>query len=320
MQIHEITLRRVDEGIGSAIGGMFGDPAAQAARAAGKMQAAGQGQSVPLPTIQQAIANVQKNPAQQQYIKGLVASWQKIAPVVAPAVSTPVVSRSSATTKSSLPSITFNGKLVTKGPDGMWHGETGATVQDPVQIAKIEKAYQDQELRNKQFQQTAIVKEAPAEYTTSGGIIVPGNAKTDTSKSAPTIDNSVYQTKFEEWAAKNLQTTEPTTRQTITLDDIKKTDIGDELSRALTQVVTTAGDAQKNSVAVNNYLTIAVAGVAREAQASRQDSRSGSRPISGNGILSQDVGLTAAQVDAMRRLAQDPFTRDTLIKSLGLQK
>jgi hypothetical protein len=331
MQIYEITKSQLQEGVFDA----FKTPEKIAAQAAEKLQAQGYGQRKPLPAVQDSVAAVQKNPAQQQYIKGLVAQWQQAAPkaepVVAPTGSNkpgaPFAGRSAP-----LPTVTVDGKLLTKGPDGLWHGEDGRAVTDPAQVAKIDKAYYTG-MRN----QKGTVKEAPQEYTTPSGIVVPGGAKTDQTPATATTE---YRDAFVKWAGEKLRTVDPATRQTITLDQVNKTDIEDELDRAMTQVVSTAGDSAKNAVAVNNYLTIAVAGVARVSQKLRQDSVYGSTdkpntPSSsaqlgqaGQAIvtqqeirnkLAQEVGLSKTQIDALNKLGQDPAARAALLKSFGVQ-
>jgi hypothetical protein len=340
MQIHEITKMSLQEGVFDT----FKSPEQIAARAAQKLQAQGYGQRRSLPPVQDSVDAVQKNPAQQQYIKGLVAQWQQQAATITPATpdqtataSKTAVAKSPASPtsqKSALPSITLGGKLLTKGPDGRWRGETGAVVTDPEQAAKIDKAYQDREFQKKQFRQTAIVREAPAEYTTPSGIVVPGGAKTDQTSVTP---SNVYRDAFVKWAGEKLRTVDPTTRQPITLDQVNKTDIKDELDRALTQVVATAGDPAKNTAAVNNYLTIAVAGVARVSQKLRQDSVYGvtdkpdtpaSTGQTGQSIvtqqeirnkLAQEVGLNNSQIAQLKKLGQDPAARAALLKSFGVQ-
>jgi hypothetical protein len=324
MQIHEITKKHLQEGLLGDIGrgmvsGVTGVDIPQSRSAidknsatfAKKLQAQGYGQPKPLPSVRDSVATVQKNPAQQQYIKGLVSQWQQSAPqapVAQPtATTTPAQAKiKTATTpqRSAQPSITIGGKLLTKGGDGLWHGETGAAVTDPAQAAKIDRAYQDQEYRKKQFRQTAIVREALA--TTSNG----------------------YRDAFIKWAGEKLRTVDPDTGQTITLDRVNKTDVKDELDRALAQVVATAEDPAKNTVAVNNYLTIAVAGIARESQRlkSKNAKTSGDAPT-GQAIVTQQeirdklakAGLNPKQLEQLKQLAQDPAARQALLKSFGVQ-
>ena len=331
MQIHEITKFSLNEGLLDA----FKTPDKIAAQAAQKLQAQGYGQRKPLPPVQDSVAVVQKNPAQQQYIKGLVSQWQQSAPKLPPAASKPTGAKTNAAfagRAAPLPTVTVDGKLLTKGPDGLWHGEDGRAVTDPAQVTKIDKAYYTG-MRN----QKGTVKEAPQEYTTPGGIVVPGGAKSDT---APATAGTGYRDAFVKWAGEKLRTVDPATDQTITLDQVNATDIKDELDRALAQVVATAGDPAKNTVAVNNYLTIAVAGVARVSQKLRQDrvygatdkpgtlSSSVQSGQAGQAIvtqqeirnkLAQEVGLSKTQIDALNKLGQDPAARAALLKSFGVQ-
>jgi hypothetical protein len=334
MQIHEVTKKQLQEGLFDT----FKTPEKIAAQAAQKLQAQGYGQPKPLPAVQDSVSAVQKNPAQQQYIKGLVSQWQQIAPKP-----TPVAPKSTGTEPNApfagrsapLPTVTVDGKLLTKGPDGLWHGEDGRAVTDPAQVAKIDKAYYTG-MRN----QKGTVKEAPQEYTTPSGIVVPGGAKTDT---APATASSGYRDAFVKWAGEKLRTKDPVTRQTITLDQVNATDIKDELDRALDQVVNTADDPAKNAVAVNNYLTIAVAGVARKSQELRQDDAYGIVRDKGNKVassgattpgtagqaivtqqeiqnkLTQEVGLSNSQIEQLKKLGQDPAARAALLKSFGVQ-
>jgi hypothetical protein len=334
MQIHEITKKSLQEGIVDA----FKTPEKIAAQAAQKLQAQGYGQRKSLPSVQDSVAAVQKNPAQQQYIKGLVAQWQQAAPkaepVVAPTGSNepaaPFAGRSAP-----LPTVTVNGKLLTKGSDGLWHGEDGRAVTDPAQVIKIDKAYYTG-MRN----QKGTVKEAfrTPQQTASARAQRATSRKSPTA--TPTADSiSYYQTAFEKWAGEKLRTVDPATRQTITLNQVNNTDIKDELDRAMAQVVATAGDPTKNAVAVNNYLTIAVAGVTRVSQKLRQDSVYGNdddlnkpntsastgrpgQPIVTqqeirNKLLSQEVGLNSNQIEALKKL--DPASKQAAAKLFGVQ-
>jgi hypothetical protein len=328
MRLHELTKKQLQEGMFDAK-----TPEKIAAQAAQKLQAQGYGERKPLPPVQDSVAAVQKNPAQQQYIKGLVAQWQQSAPKPTPAATAPAPKPTDAEPSAPfagraapLPTVTVSGKLLTKGPDGLWHGEDGRAVTDPAQVAKIDKAYYTG-MRN----QKGTVKEAPQEYKTPSGIVVPGGAKTD---ATPATANSEYRDAFVKWAGEKLRTVDPATRQTITLGKVNSTDIKDELDRALAQVVATADDPTKNAVAVNNYLTIAVAGVARVSQQLRQDSVYGSadKPkmstAAGQAIvtqrdignkLSQEIGMNASQIEALKKVAQDPASLQALLKLSGVQ-
>ena len=193
------------------------------------------------------------------------------------------------------------------------------------------------------------IDEAPQEYTTPGGIIIPGSTKTDNTttvappSSAPPTAlkaqaaapvGNAYKDAFIKWAGENLRTSIPRTGRTITLDQLFKTDIKDELTQALDQVVATAGDPQKNAIAVNNFLTYAVAGVARESKKIKQNLGVGGAagPISSTGTgqaivtsqelrtkLAREAGLNVDQIDAVTKLYQDPATFRAQAKASGVR-
>jgi hypothetical protein len=228
-----------------------------------------------------------------------------------------------------LPTVTVDGKLLTLGPDGLWHGEDGRAVTDPAQAAKIDKAYYTG-MRN----QKGTVNERKRNQRRANAR---NKSAISAQSAAPATAESEYRDAFVKWAGEKLRTVDPATQQTITLDQVNKTDIKDELARAQDQVVATAGDPTKNAVAVNNYLTIAVAGVARVSQQLRQDSVYGSpdnanktsmSTSTGQAIvtqqeirnkLAQEVGLSKTQIDALNKLGQDPAARAALLKSFGVQ-
>lgn len=151
------------------------------------------------------------------------------------------------------------------------------------------------------------------------------------------ISSDQYQKAFETWAAQQLATVEPTTRQTITLAQVKASDVKQELAQALQQVIATANDPQKNPTAVNNYLTIAVAGVTRLAtQLRRSKGRASTGSVTGpvkssqsgqaivtqqdlNNKLAQDLRLSATQTQALMTLVKDPASLKALLKMAGVQ-
>jgi hypothetical protein len=330
MQIHEITKAPLQEGFFDSMIG----PAATAARAAKKLQKQGYGQEKPLPTVQDAIKAVQQNPAQQQYIKGLVAQWPQVAPKPVPTVATtpdtikPVVTP----LKSRQPSLTVNGQLLTRGEDNQWRDEAGELITNPKDVQELErrlKAQATMAAQNKQMTSASGIKEAfrSPEQTAA---LKKQRAQGKGSTGSGTANNS-YQDAFEKWAAGKLRTVDPYTRQTITLDQLKQTDIKDELDRALAQVVATADNPQGNAVAVNNYLTIAVSGVARESQRLKSktpDDAVGRAPTSlaGQAIVTQQdirnslaqAGVNQNQLEQLKKLAQDPASRQALLKSFGV--
>lgn len=410
MQIHEITQPPLHEGLLGNIGrgvasGLTGLDLPQsqasidsnAAAAADKLRKQGYGQEIKLPTVQQAVAGVQKNPAQQKYIKGLVAQWQQQAPKAEP-VATPAVSAQQDQQAGQQNKQPGQQDYKTTGANpGTFTQQTAAApddTRDPNWRQDILKKYGGVEFpqneakrstksktksdwrkdalksvgaafdpgpaaRAKPGQMPASVAgskqgklmlkaygkprggiqdidEAPQEYYTNpGGKIVASRPLGSGTQSAPTTTTAeptgnAYKDEFLKWAANNLKTDIPRVG-TVTFDQIYKTDIKDELDRALAQVVATAGDAQKNAVAVNNFLTIAVAGVARESLRMKQDSGRGGEAGAVNStqggqaivtqqelrnkLMSPELGLNTNQIDALKK--QDPATKQALFKMLG---
>jgi hypothetical protein len=317
MQIHEITKAPLQEGFFDMM-----SPAASAARSAKKLQAKGYGQDKPLPTVQDAIKAVQQNPAQQQYIKGLVAQWPQAAPkadpVVAPTGSTPPPGGKVKPT----PTVTVGGKTLTKGDEGLWYSEDGRAVTDPALIAKFEKAYYT---GMPNIKGTVNEKKSTRNQRRANAR---NKAATSAQPAAPDTATTGYRDAFVKWAAGKLRTVDPYTRQTITVDQL--TDIKDELAQALAQVVATADNPQGNAVAVNNYLTIAVAGVARESQRlkSKNNDSGGNTsagPAGGAIVTQQDIrdkiaqaNFTPSQIELLKQLQQDPATRRAWLKNLGI--
>jgi hypothetical protein len=336
MQIHEITKAQLQEGLFDA----FKTPEKIAAQAAEKLQAQGYGQRKPLPSVQDSVAAVQKNPAQQQYIKGLVAQWQQTASQDA------VTQESKRSSKSKTASKNTNWRQDALKSVGATFAQAPAPRPAPGQMPASVAASKQGKLMLQAYGKPRggiqDIDEAPQEYTTPGGIVVPGGTKTDntpgTTPSAPVapVAGNQYKETFLKWAARNLQTKVPGTSETITLDQLlNNADLKQDLATALTQVVTTAGDAQKNAVAVNNFLTVAVAGVARESQRIKQENNRGSgepRPVAtgqaGQGIVTQqeiqnklasDVELNARTSEELKKIMQDPASRQALAKLYGVR-
>jgi hypothetical protein len=342
-----------------------------AAQAAEKLQAQGYGQRKPMPTVQDSVAAVQKNPAQQQYIKGLVSQWAQVAPKEAPPpatgpAATPPATEPAATPPDQAASNTAGAASFGQMANQLSGANTTKATTDPAttpprptygkpesqpnlrfsgQKTPLKPGQPGYDELAKQLKAQGKLNEAnPARKSAQTGLAQRARARntgtTVGTQPPTTTPDNAYQDAFVKWAGEKLRTVDPTTRQTITLDQINATDIKDELDRALAQVVATAGDPAKNTVAVNNYLTIAVAGVARVSQKLRQDSvygssdnanktnmsastgRTGQAIVTQQEIrdkLTQEVGLSAAQIEELKKLTQDPAARAALLKSFGVQ-
>jgi hypothetical protein len=358
MQIHEITKAQLQEGVFDALK----TPEKIAAQAAEKLQAQGYGQRKPMPTVQDSVAAVQKNPAQQQYIKGLVAQWAQVAPKEAPPSATePAATPPDQAASNTAGAASFgqmanqlSGANTTKATTDAATTPPRPTYGKPESQPNLRFSGQKTPLKPgqpgydelaKQLKAQGKLNEAnPARKSAQTGLAQRARARntgtTVGTQPPTTAPDNAYQDTFVKWASEKLRTVDPATRQTITLDQINATDIKDELDRALAQVVATAGDPAKNTVAVNNYLTIAVAGVARVSQKLRQDSVYGdtdkpNTPSSsaqfgqaGQAIvtqqeirdtLSQEVNLSNDQIEQLQKLVQNPSARAALLKLSGVQ-
>jgi hypothetical protein len=164
-----------------------------------------------------------------------------------------------------------------------------------------------EEYQKKQFQQTAIIKEAPGEYTTPGGIIVPGSTTTDT-KSSGTVD-------FEQWADQKLTTQVSGTKQPIDLDAVKKDPaVKTELDKVLPQIKKDPA----NIAAVEQYFLTAMQGMQRMAAQARQSA--GIDPnatVAGTNPLSKIIN--DQQLGAIKNLAQNPQTAAVIKQTLGIK-
>lgn len=148
------------------------------------------------------------------------------------------------------------------------------------------------------------LQEATDEYTTSGGIVVPGGTKTDL-KSAGTVD-------FESWADQQLTTQVSGTKQPIDLDAVKKDPaVKAELDKVLPQIKKDP----TNLAAVEMYFLTAMKGMQRMAAQARQNAGLGSKASDAD-PLSKIVN--AQQLQALKNLAQNPQMATALKKTLGL--
>jgi hypothetical protein len=103
------------------------------------------------------------------------------------------------------------------------------------------------------------IDEAPQEYTTPGGIVVPGGTRTDPG-SLGTVD-------FEQWADQQLTTQITGTGQKIDLDTVKKDPaVKAELDKVLPQIRRDP----TNTAAIEQYFLIAMNGMQQIANAVKQ--------------------------------------------------
>jgi hypothetical protein len=149
------------------------------------------------------------------------------------------------------------------------------------------------------------IKEAPQEYTTPSGVIVPGGTATDP-KSLGMVD-------FEQWADQQLTTQVSGTKQPIDLDAVKRDPaVKAELDKVLPQIKKDP----TNLAAVEMYFLTAMQGMQRLAAQARQNAGVGSKAPSTNplGKIINDQQLTA-----IKNLAQNPQTASALKQALGIK-
>ena len=290
MQIHEVT-RPLREGLFDA----FRKPESVAADAAAKLTAQGYGPAFKTPSDnwEDKYAKVLQDPGVKQYVKGLAQGWSKSPQAQAikttpPAVATePTIATTSAPTQ---PIMLGGKRLDPKNPKD----------------AQILAAMQAQ----------GKLEEAPQEYTTPSGIVVPGGTKTDVAPPsapapAPAPVASNYQEKFVEWSDSQLASRDPVTRQPITMDDVraKFPDLNERLNKFLGQIVKSHGTAQQ-SAAIEEYAKLAVSGIQALAQTSRNRAPQ---------QRTTDLGVSPQQLASLRALGQTPAGKDLLLKQLGLR-
>lgn len=227
------------------------------------------------------IDTIRKNPAQVEYINQIAQAWKKQLPSLqaqvqpqaqpqAQAQKTQAQAQAQAKTGTGIPmgaSVTIGsvGKL-TKSDDGLWYNEQGQAVTDPAQATKIDKAYQDQELRKSQFKQTSVVKEQ--DTVTPGGIVIPSGSKTATKPTANAAPADAVKDRFLAWTDQQL-TTKDSAYNVIKMDQVRRANlngIAQELDKKLEDVISS----NFRDDAVKAYLLSAVAGISAYSQDLKQ--------------------------------------------------
>jgi hypothetical protein len=294
MQIHEITKLGLGEGILKTIGqdikGAVTEPFQKLQAIANTPGAWTSGTKAGAALDQLERNKIDTQVAQQtaQRAKQLAQQWAQ--QVKATPDTTPVTKPVIKPLRSGQPTITIGGKLLTKGGDGLWHGETGAAVMDPAQVAKIDKAYQDQEFRKKQFQQTALVREATS---------------------------SANSQQFVKWSDQQLASTIPRTRQPITMSMVRQdTELSQSVSDALNKVVKSNNDPQ----AVEEYFVTAMQAMQKLSTKIKQSTAQSrvSSTASGTGLLDQFISDRQLQ-DIKNIIAQNPATAQQIKTELGIR-
>jgi hypothetical protein len=151
------------------------------------------------------------------------------------------------------------------------------------------------------------LQEAPQEYTTPGGVIIPGGTTTDP-KSLGTID-------FEQWADQQLTTQVSGTGQPIDLDAVKKDPV---VKAELDKVIPQIKKDPANIAAVEMYFLTAMKGMQRMATQARQSA--GIDPAAtapSTNPLSKIIN--DQQLTAIKNLVQNPQTTTAIKQALGIK-
>jgi len=183
------------------------------------------------------------------------------------------------------------------------------------------------------------LNEAPQEYTTPGGIVVPAGTKTDPAKAAPvatsaTANTDPYKQSFLKWTDSQLQSRD-SRYNTITMADVRQNvpDIGAVLDKKLTDVLKARGTPQ-SAEAIRAYLEVAIAGVQARSQELKNTESQGtlaaaSRADTQTGTVDQSLAQSGVNVDSLKNFARGLQSRqakttgnpeiDALLAKMGVR-
>jgi len=279
MQIHEITCRKLDEGILGDIGrGVFQGatgmeiPQSQAsinkdaASAAAKLQAQGYGPAgtappgkkspVPSADWKDKLAQAKKDPAVKQYVSQLAQGWaqeaKKVPAPTAPATATPNQRTNVVPIKANPGQMSAAVAASKAGQDlQKMFGQPRGGIQD------MKSDLEEAPLGNLGQRAAAARAARTAQRNPGAG---PAN-------NANTAQVDPYQEAFVRWSDAQLASKDPVTYQAITMNDVraKSPELKAELDQAL-QAVVSARDTPQSAAAIAQYLELAVAGVQARSQ------------------------------------------------------
>ena len=244
-----------------------------ATTAAGKLQA----QLALPPTLNQALSKLSSNPGAQQWIDSIVAQWPAVATELANTPATP------ATSTNTTPATPTTAAKTTPATPTAQSVTLGGKKLDP----KNPNDAQVLAAMNKQG-----IKEAP-EYTTPGGIVVPGGAKT-----AVQTNTQAYADKFRSWANGQLKTTNLATLE-------NNPEVKAKLESLLQKIVAAKDDPQAQQKLVHDFFSTAVAAnhVVQASNPQARPTASVTRPAT-TSQEKVDTGLTDTQVYFLSQAAR----------------
>lgn len=156
------------------------------------------------------------------------------------------------------------------------------------------------------------LNEAPQEYTTPAGIVVPGGTRSDQTPGAPvktpTAQTDGYKQSFLKWSDSQLQSRD-SRYNTITMADVRKNVPGIQtaLDKKLDDVIKARGTPQ-SAQAIKSYLEVAIAGVQARSQELKNTESQGSlaaasRADTKSGTVDQSLAQKGVNVNALKSFA-----------------
>lgn len=351
MQIYEITRPALTEGVigdtfKDALAGTVGmDPASRASRAAQKLGAQGYGpggKMTPSAKWEDKLGTVMQDPAVKSYINTLTAGWNNYwksegmsAPVQKQTIATaqPTASKTAPAQTSTdwrQDALKATGANIPKEPTGVStpttepakpgprpkYGRAGVSTEPEPTVTMGGRRLDPKNPNDAKvldaMRRQGKLHEAPEEYTTPGGIVVPASTKTDKPTAEPVVQTddsnaALVQQKFVDWTDKALASRSPT-GHAISMDDVRKLPgLAEKLDAALNNVIKTMGTAQAN-YNIGEYLKLAVAGV----QAKSQEYKNRAPQE-----ITAAVGAATQAVPAMRAKLAQAGVNSSALKTVG---
>jgi len=314
MQIHEITLRSpVNEGIMDTLKGAGQKAASAFSNAGATVTNMGLGSNAAFATAQ---GNKQLQAATKDFAKRTAAEWAKQGAQLTAADAIKLKTQPATQKTAQAPGVKM--PKVQAKPGQMSTGVAGSKPGQQMQKMFGQPKGGIQGMKSD-------LEEAPQEYTTPGGIVVPADTKTDqaagtaTPQAATAVNprakatvgkrgnplTSAYITKFKEWVNQKLTTRETNTGETITLTTVldRLPDLGRPINQSLTTVYNTRNDPTQNQAAVENFLMTAATGFQQTAALIRKEN--------------PDAVAKAATSTAKKRISADPQT-ERVVQAMGM--
>ena len=311
MQIHEITKRRVDEGLmdfaksvgnkGMALANYYaGDYAKSAEYSQKELQRQGRNPAKevdPKTAWKTKYDNLAKTPGMKTYITGLAQEWLKSTDAKTAARANP--GQMSAAVAASKPGQDLQ-KMFGAPKGGIQDMQSDLQERAPIDPNKLSR------IKNRARGTTTAAPATTAPATTAPATTAP----------APTD----YAGKFQQWSDEKLATkVDGTFNQFVTMDDVRTAipDLKRDLDSALVQITNTQGTPQ-HTEAIQKYLELASAGVQAVGQQKRYIATQQKYKPGNDSDATNQLGLTSRQLQSLKTLAQTPAGKAQILKDLGI--